>query len=165
MKQIFFPLFFCCYLSQSYRVPPKDIHPTSPFVRRSLPDQMWCQDNMIASASANKFFRVLMSDKKIDKMAKFSHLLSLWAMLDLGGFYSTWIGFFSWLPEYVTHVATRNNLKSASTHPRLEAVVIISLWFSAACTSALLDECRKWKRFVLCLSSKFSPPQMSKPES
>ena len=27
-------------------------------------------------------------------MAKFSHLLSLWAMLDLGGFYSTWIGFF-----------------------------------------------------------------------
>ena len=55
---------------------------------------MWCQDYMIASASANKFFRVLMSDKKIDKMAKFSHLLSLWAMLDLGGFYSTWIGFF-----------------------------------------------------------------------
>ena len=33
--------------------------------------------------------------------------------------------FFSWPPEYVTHVATRNNLKSASTHPRLEAVVII----------------------------------------
>ena len=55
---------------------------------------MWCQDYMIASASANKLFHVLMSDKKIDKMAKFSHLLSLWAMLDLGGFYSTWIGFF-----------------------------------------------------------------------
>ena len=66
-------------------------------------------------------------------------------------------------PEYVANVAAGDNFKGSSTHPRLEAVRNTCFTFIYYSQSKRVNKRRE--EVVLCLSSKFSPPQMSKPES